>query len=123
MHGFGFGSGFFSVGFIPLGTVFLILVKGVLCGIEGCVEILYRCKSVLAGENDLVIAIGGSVMLIMIGVGIYMLVHTCVLWRGFKKLLSIEEVDYYCWWECLNSLVNFSKPFYLTLRRTRSIIA
>ena len=44
-------------------------------------------SSMLAGENDLVIAIGGSVMLIMIGVGIYMLVHTCVLWRGFKILL------------------------------------
>ena len=43
--------------------------------------------SMLAGENDLVIAIGGSVMLFMIGVGIYLLVHTCVLWRGFKKLL------------------------------------
>ena len=43
--------------------------------------------SILAGENDLVIAIGGSVMLLMIGVGIYLLVHTCVLWRGFKKLL------------------------------------
>lgn len=43
--------------------------------------------SMLAGENDLVIAIGGSVMLLMIGVGVYLLVHACVLWRGFKKLL------------------------------------
>lgn len=43
--------------------------------------------SMLAGENDLVIAIGGSVMLIMIGVGIYMLVQTCIIRRGFKKLL------------------------------------
>ena len=41
----------------------------------------------LAGENDLVIAIGGSVMLIMIGVGIYMLVQTCIIRRGFRKLL------------------------------------
>lgn len=41
----------------------------------------------LAGENDLVIAIGGSVMLIMIGVGIYMLVQTCIIWRAFRKLL------------------------------------
>ena len=43
--------------------------------------------SMLAGENDLVIAIGGSVMLIMIGVGIYMLVQTCIIRRGFRKLL------------------------------------
>ena len=41
----------------------------------------------LAGKNDLVIAIGGSAMLIMIGVGIYMLVQTCIIWRGFRKLL------------------------------------
>ena len=41
----------------------------------------------LAGENDLVIAIGGSLMLIMIGIGIYMVVQDCIKWRGFKKLL------------------------------------
>lgn len=43
--------------------------------------------SMLAGENDLAIAMGGSVMLLMIGAGLYLLVHTCVMWRGFKKLL------------------------------------
>ena len=47
----------------------------------------YADGSMLAGENDLVIAIGGSAMLLMIGVGVYLLVHACVLWRGFKKLL------------------------------------
>lgn len=43
--------------------------------------------SVLAGENDLVIAIGGSIMLIMIGVGICMLVQASIIWSGFKKIL------------------------------------
>ena len=43
--------------------------------------------SMLAGENDLVIAIGGSLMLIMIGTGIYMVVQDCIKWKGFKKLL------------------------------------
>ena len=43
--------------------------------------------SMLAEENDLVIAIGGSLMLIMIGIGIYMVVQDCIKWKGFKKLL------------------------------------
>ncbi len=45
MHGFGFWSGFLSVGFIPFGTFLLICVDGTLCGIKRCVEILHRCKS------------------------------------------------------------------------------
>ena len=43
--------------------------------------------SMFAAENDSVIAIGGSLMLIMIGIGIYMVVQDCIKWRGFKKLL------------------------------------
>ena len=51
VHGFGFWSGFLSVGFIPLGTFFLICVGSTLCGIECCVEILHRCKSMLSDDT------------------------------------------------------------------------
>ena len=47
MHGFGFWSDFLSVSFFPLGTFLLICVSGTLCGIECCVEILYRFESML----------------------------------------------------------------------------
>ncbi|MBE6764700.1 MAG: helix-turn-helix transcriptional regulator [Ruminococcaceae bacterium] len=43
--------------------------------------------SLLTADNDLLIAVGGGIMLIMIGAGVYLLVQTCVMWKGFKKLL------------------------------------
>ena len=51
MHGFGFWSGFLSVGFIPLGIFFQICFCGTLCGIKCCVEILHRCKSMLSDDT------------------------------------------------------------------------
>ena len=64
--------------------VLRIIIGIALCMVS--VVPLMAC-SMLAGENDLAIAMGGSVMLLMIGAGLYLLVHTCVMWRGFKKLL------------------------------------
>ena len=51
VHGFGFWSGFLSVGFFPFGTFFLICICGTLCGIECCVEILHCCKSMLSDDT------------------------------------------------------------------------
>ena len=51
VHGFGFWNSFLSVGFIPLGTFFLICVGDTLCGIECCVEILHRYKSMLSDDT------------------------------------------------------------------------
>ena len=50
VYGFELWSNFFSVCFFPLRTFFLICVKGTLCSIECCVEVLYCCKFMLSDD-------------------------------------------------------------------------
>lgn len=43
--------------------------------------------TLLSRENDVAIAIGGSIMLIIIALGAYMIIETSFLWNRYKKLL------------------------------------
>lgn len=69
-------------------TYFLNIIIGTVLCFFSVIPVM-TC-SMLYGKNNLIIAIGGCIMLFLIGIGAYLIIKSCIKWRGYKKILNLH---------------------------------
>ena len=68
------------------------LTIGIVLCIIGCVPIFIASMMHYSNNTDFIVVAAVGLLLVLIGIGVLLIVRSCIIWGGFKALL--EEGDY-----------------------------